>query len=664
MKLRILSFLFILTLTNTYLLSKSDNYQCASFLNCQNETSACPYLNLNCTNKPSQQLTISNDCFLNIDGILKRTMKFINLVRLREDDPDAYCANIELMLNLDIAMLKSTAEHWGPQDHIFWTNLCPMVCDINRAYDCAGKPRPIFSFGNYELVRNNVQYYEICEEVKLVFQDEISNLSLPMQKYYQTATHFVMDSIVYEGNPSGPSYCHPDCGVPDISRIETKMYMYYVAMRFINCGFSAIDMSHNMAKYMQNDPTYEHTYSLIMKIKEYAKNTNGEQFLIGGGTEKLKVAGTDNLLFDYIFTPMRPVDTTGYFTQENACSKDPLEAYIDPDGHGDQPFNDTGGVTPNGCEIEDCVPILLDFDHHEGIETDAIDGPGVADTLHYSVYGYDESAWWDHLSPDCQNDWFTYYYCNLDNAINCRTYLLIPGRITANPWPSVYWNAIDNPSFANQLESLLDTQIPSIDVEQECQYTTVCDNKITLDGDCCLYNERKGGRTVYSLSIVNQDCSTAYGWHIKKPDGTWLPFNEVDETYTLIPEQIGVYEITLEVENPVLLASNPQFSLPSIEINHLYEQCCDSEYSFVSIDCSSAIFCPSIDNACVNDLIINTSNTPFQNIYESRNSITTQGTVVIPTNQHVKYNSNQVTLNQGFSAEARTDFEISISGCK
>jgi len=640
-------------------LSKS-HHQCNIYLNCQNQIPACPYLNSNCTGDSPQQLTISNNCYLNIDGILKRTMKFNNLVDLRQTDASAYCANIELMLNLDIAMLTSTAIHWGQQDNNTWENIRGMVCDVNRAYDCAGKPRPIFSFENYEFVDKGVHWYEICDEVKLAFQDEL--IALGLWNQYQSRTHFDMNNIVYEDNRHVYDYCHPDCGAPDISRIEARMYMYYLARRFINLGFSAVDMAH-IARYTENDPTGEYTYSVIMKFKEYAEETNGGTFLINGGWGKLKLEGTDNLLFDFIHSSIRPVETTQYFPEENACSEDPLQAYIDPNGHGDQLFNQViSGITPNGCEIEDCIPILLRFDHHEGIETDAPDGPGIADDLFYSIYGYDESVWWKNLSTECKNDWFTYYYCNLDNAINCRTYLQIPGRLSINTtYPPTYWHAVDNPSFFDQLESLLDTQMPSIRVQQKCQYNTICDTQIEQEGECCFYSERKGGKTVYSLSIANQDCSTAYGWHIKKPNGTWIPFNAVDENYTLVPDQIGVYEITLEVKNPVL-TNNPNFSRPSIKINHLYEQCCDSKYTFVSMDCNG-VFCPSIDNDCVDDLIININNTPFQNLYESSNNITTQGPVTIPANQQVEYNSNKVILNPGFIVEHGADFKARNEGC-
>jgi len=68
------------------------------------------------------------------------------------------------------------------------------------------------------------------------------------------------------------------------------------------------------------------------------------------------------------------------------------------------------------------------------------------------------------------------------------------------------------------------------------------------------------------------------------------------------------------------------------------------------------------NNNNVADLII-TENTPFQNLYKSSNTITTQGSVIIQSNQRVVYCSNSITLNQNFSVEAGADFEVRNDVC-
>lgn len=65
---------------------------------------------------------------------------------------------------------------------------------------------------------------------------------------------------------------------------------------------------------------------------------------------------------------------------------------------------------------------------------------------------------------------------------------------------------------------------------------------------------------------------------------------------------------------------------------------------------------------CVSNLTINV-NTPFQYIYKSENSITTQGTVVIQSGQQVECNSRRVTLNQGFKVQAGANFKVRHGSC-
>jgi len=70
----------------------------------------------------------------------------------------------------------------------------------------------------------------------------------------------------------------------------------------------------------------------------------------------------------------------------------------------------------------------------------------------------------------------------------------------------------------------------------------------------------------------------------------------------------------------------------------------------------------SNDTNCIDDLIIDDT-TPLKNLHQSNNSITTEGVINIQPNQKVEYRSNKITLNQGFSVEAGSDFTIGIDDC-
>jgi len=65
---------------------------------------------------------------------------------------------------------------------------------------------------------------------------------------------------------------------------------------------------------------------------------------------------------------------------------------------------------------------------------------------------------------------------------------------------------------------------------------------------------------------------------------------------------------------------------------------------------------------CIDDLIVN-SNTPYQSIYESVTTITTQGAINIEADEYVEYRSNTITLNSGFSIKAGSTFSANNIAC-
>jgi len=71
----------------------------------------------------------------------------------------------------------------------------------------------------------------------------------------------------------------------------------------------------------------------------------------------------------------------------------------------------------------------------------------------------------------------------------------------------------------------------------------------------------------------------------------------------------------------------------------------------------------NIGTSCCEPFINIDDNTPFQNLYQSSNIITTNGYLPIGQNQQIEYNANRVTLNEGFSAKAGADFKVRSSGC-
>ena len=61
-----------------------------------------------------------------------------------------------------------------------------------------------------------------------------------------------------------------DGGIPDLSRQEARLWFYYRATRYIDCGYEALHMG-QVHLYTANDKGMAKTTELFGMIREYAK---------------------------------------------------------------------------------------------------------------------------------------------------------------------------------------------------------------------------------------------------------------------------------------------------------------------------------------------------------------------------------------------------------
>ena len=92
-----------------------------------------------------------------------------------------------------------------------------------------------------------------------------------------TRRNFVWEDALYQNPPKGfvdprilPTSKHG--GIPDLSRLEARMWFYYRATRYIDCGYEALHLGQIHITTSQ-DRGFTKTRELIDKIREYAKKT-------------------------------------------------------------------------------------------------------------------------------------------------------------------------------------------------------------------------------------------------------------------------------------------------------------------------------------------------------------------------------------------------------
>ena len=92
-----------------------------------------------------------------------------------------------------------------------------------------------------------------------------------------------------------------DGGIPDLSRQEARLWFYYRATRYIDCGYEALHMG-QVHLYTANDRGMAKTAELFGMIREYARlHGRRHKILLDAHTHGVNIRG--KLLFDYHAMP-------------------------------------------------------------------------------------------------------------------------------------------------------------------------------------------------------------------------------------------------------------------------------------------------------------------------------------------------------------------------
>jgi hypothetical protein len=204
------------------------------------------------------------------------------------------------------------------------------------------------------------------------------------------------DQRVSDGNPSTLAI--------DITKLEARMWFYYMTRRYIDCGFEDIHLG-EVATLTQNDiPTYANYWDLVNRIRAYAaQNARRKFFLINAQTYPANQAGiwdeangvhgiadaAGNLALDYIYHGTR--------AKENPDS--PQDCVLA--GYRDTIYGKTrGGRAPQGwiCERQ-----LYSLQLDPGASPNA----GVPIGYPYQ-WGWSEPDWLVNQPRTYRADWLRY----------------------------------------------------------------------------------------------------------------------------------------------------------------------------------------------------------------------------------------------------------------
>lgn len=222
--------------------------------------------------------------------------------------------------------------------------------------------------------------------------------------------------------------------VPDVSRLETKLYFYYLAVCYINIGIEGIHFG-QVELMNKNDPNLDNYNEVLTLIRNYAAKHARRHIILcdshvpGGGFVR-----NGKLLMDFHAFPLRIMETPGQ----------PEEATLKV-GHTDALYGRSkGGITPSGWSCEH-LPYLVEFDNY-GVSK--YPGKEKAGDIPFWVWGYDEISWFAHQSKQYRTLWLIYAY-NWVKKTDLNGHLEMPGdRQTTSPLDHKKWYYANKPSTA------------------------------------------------------------------------------------------------------------------------------------------------------------------------------------------------------------------------
>jgi hypothetical protein len=222
--------------------------------------------------------------------------------------------------------------------------------------------------------------------------------------------------------------------VPDISRLETRLFFYYLAVSYINIGIEGIHFG-QVELMNKNDANLDNYSGLLAMIRSYAKaNARRHMILCDSHVPSGGFVKNGKLLMDFHAFPLRIMEIPG----------NPEEAMLKV-GHTDALFlKSKGGISPSGWSCRH-LPYLVEFDNY-GVSKNP--GKEKAGDIPFWVWGYDEITWFAHQTAPYRAKWLNYAF-NWIKKTDVNGHLEMPGgRQTTSPLDKRKWYYANNPTKA------------------------------------------------------------------------------------------------------------------------------------------------------------------------------------------------------------------------
>ncbi|MEM1321701.1 MAG: T9SS type A sorting domain-containing protein [Bacteroidota bacterium] len=255
--------------------------------------------------------------------------------------------------------------------------------------------------------------------------------------YYLSHCGLVWDKEACEGGNLGGAYGF----APDIKLIETRMYFYFLATKYIDLGYRSIHWGQYwMYQNSQTPNRAEHFYELFEKLRTYV--AQNDQFgqpwvLMNADTEGECYNGL--LIFDFHNRPSRISEVW----QERMDGE--LHTLVLPDHPSANYGRSLAGTTAYGNDYPDGTPYRI------GPDSDSLKDEMACETFTKGIgnketWGLTEQRWLLQRDRQFRKDWLIHAYCRT-NSIDRHAWFKFRAKVTTSYCPgggTLEHNVFDN----------------------------------------------------------------------------------------------------------------------------------------------------------------------------------------------------------------------------
>ena len=305
--------------------------------------------------------------------------------------------NLRLLVSSGAKFVGRAIMVWGRERNLpaFLQTAKPFAEALHQA-----DPEMILQGAAFEIVTTGVESISIPEHVFTAFELPVETRNFR----YQDMLYADGRQVNHWGNGS----------VPDMSRLETRLWFYFLVSSYIDAGIEAIHFG-QVGLMDWNDPGHAGWLDMLGRVRAYAHEHARRHFLLcdahtptGGYVEN------GRLLFDVHAFPLRIA----------GVPDKPFEGVLQV-GYADSIYRRSkGGMTPSGWSCEH-LPYLVEFDNFGSRN------PGHPSKAPF-IWGWDEISWFTLLPESTRDEWLRYAWKWLkDNDPD--GHLEMPGSRVARP---------------------------------------------------------------------------------------------------------------------------------------------------------------------------------------------------------------------------------------